>query len=187
MRHVWTVGMACLAVLLAMGSIEARLMPDSGSAEWNRKVAVLSGNERDLIRRIDIVDCREGVVAGREAFLAASDSREGRRELARRPELVSRFCECRFEASSQLLTRYEFAKLWLGRDASAGVRVRSSAGTDAALPARELGRVARDCAEAVGLHTLPEETDPAAAPDLFGSGASLRMTQGDVVSASLRT
>jgi hypothetical protein len=153
MRHLKAAGIAIMAALFATGSLYADFMPGIGQSQSSRVVAALPTDERNLMHRIDVADCRDGTVAGLEPVLYASEWREERRELARAPELVARFCECRFEASSQLLTKSELVSRWLTASAMTGGR---PPGGETKAGSR-VTRLVRDCAETSGLRTLPDD------------------------------
>jgi hypothetical protein len=140
--------LAVAAMLVVGGSICASFSPSAGPSAANPVVADMAPRERDLIQQIEVADCRESVVAGREARLDASDSRQGRSELLQNADLVAQFCGCKFEATSRFLTKREVVTRWLSPDAAAKDRlsVKGEAGLD---------RAVDDCAEKFGLRTLP--------------------------------
>ncbi|SEC88576.1 hypothetical protein SAMN05444161_2036 [Rhizobiales bacterium GAS191] len=149
MKRIIIVGVtAVAAILLVTGSICAQFGAGGAPTASNQIVASMAPGERDLIRRIDVADCRERVVAGQESSLDASDSQEGRSGLKQQLGLVVKFCDCKFEATSSLLTKGDVVTRWLSPETSA----------DELLPVRgreELDGAVRDCAEKFGLRTLP--------------------------------
>ena len=110
-------------------------------------IAQIDGQERGQIRSIEIVDCRDSVLAGQDLRLAASDSVAGRAELARHLDEVAQYCGCAFEAGSHLLTKDDIIKHWTA--AGRAYQEGALTGNKKAL----LDESVRMCAEEAGLPT----------------------------------
>ena len=135
---------AFAAVLLAVGSISVGLTLTQNPAR--EVIARISDGEREQIRWIDIADCRNRVLAGQDSRLDASDSRDGRAELARHIDQVVQYCGCAFEAGSHLLTKDDVIKQWSaeGRAFKGALTARGRALLDQSV---------RTCAEEAGFRT----------------------------------
>jgi len=154
MKRIVIVGAtAVVALLLVTGSICAQFVAGIAAGRPNQLgsshlVAGLSPGERDLIRQVDIADCRARVVAGQETGLEAGDTAWERGSLMREPSLVVSLCSCKFEATAQFLTKEDMVTNWLSSTSPAhgGYSTKTQAIVDGAL---------RDCAQSVGLRTSP--------------------------------
>jgi len=143
-----TIGLGALAfILLVTGSIDAKLQASRSPGVTDQTIASLAPRQRELIRQIEVNDCRDRVISGRDSRLDASDSPEGRSELRQNSDLVASYCGCKFDASSGFLTQRDVVTRWLSSGA-AQVPTEDAASAP-------LDRVARDCAETLGLRTLP--------------------------------
>jgi hypothetical protein len=102
--------------------------------------------EHALIEHVDLAGCRDQVVAGQETQLYASSSRAERHELASEPELVAKYCNCKFEAAETFMTKRQMVTNWLS----------ASAASSKPLPSairKRFEQVIEDCAQAYGLRT----------------------------------
>jgi hypothetical protein len=76
-------------------------------------VANIGEPERDLLKLVDVSDCKDQAVAGEETRLEASGSKAARQELVQHREFVAKYCQCKFHHTAKFMTKDEMIKQWL--------------------------------------------------------------------------
>jgi hypothetical protein len=135
---------AAVAVLSAALVFQTTARAHHATDSSSMLVANIGEPERDLLKLVDVSDCKDQAVAGQETQLEASGSKVAREELAQHRELVAQYCQCKFRHTAKFMTKDEMIKQWLT----------TASGFSEPLSPRSKGRldqVVENCAQKYGL------------------------------------
>jgi hypothetical protein len=141
MRRVIMGAAGLTAILIASAALLRSSVNNSSELVVNT-----SASEHHSLKLVDVKACRDEVVAGQDSKLAASYSRLARQELARKADIVARYCMCKFAGAEVFMTEREMVTQWLSASATFSKPLPGDKGT-------KLDQIAENCAQQYGLGT----------------------------------